>query len=400
MSTTLRTMVLVSGMTVWLADEAGAAEYQCLKADSSVRIAVEVKKAGHTLPCEVVAEDDRGERAVLYKAQYDRDYCPARIERTRSELEGDGWSCQKTSDINVVKSEDATADGSKDKTLNQLVDLSEGDSAQPIDNGKFVVASRQCRNGDNLRRIHIEAEDPDNGKPCELIYWADGDQSQPGQLLWRAEHDADFCPRRLETIVNKWAGDGWACDAGGVETAAVYTTQTTAPVKQPAPVTGVVSVPEIEEIEATETFPAELETAEGEPTADDAALEAIIVADAERIGQWMEVEPAIEIAARGDLNDDGADDAVVFLAYQSDQAVYRQYLMSYLVAGDGFELAGVKLLTGVQPPPAQARVDQIDKGVIWLTLPEDDGSRSEPTGYRLRNEQLVEVNPDQASTDN
>ena len=41
-----------------------------------MRIAIEVKKAGHTLPCEVVAEDDRGERAVLYSAQYDRELLP------------------------------------------------------------------------------------------------------------------------------------------------------------------------------------------------------------------------------------------------------------------------------------------------------------------------------------
>ena len=133
----------------------------------------------------------------------------------------------------------------------------------------------------------------------------------------------------------------------------------------------------------------------------DLALESVIAADAERIGEWMEVEPAIEIAARGDLNGDGSDDAVVFLAYQSDQAAYRQYLMSYLVDDDGYELASVKLLTDVGPPPAQARVEQIDKGVIWLTLPDEDGAASQQTGYRLQDQQLVEVDAQSpTNTDN
>ena len=125
----------------------------------------------------------------------------------------------------------------------------------------------------------------------------------------------------------------------------------------------------------------------------DQTLEAIITADAERIGEWMEVEPAIEIAARGDLNDDGSRRRRgIPCTYQSDQAAYRQYLMSYLVADDGYELASVKLLTGVNPPPGQARVEQIDQGVIWLSLPNEDGSTtSAQTGYRLRDQQLVEV---------
>ena len=109
----------------------------------------------------------------------------------------------------------------------------------------------------------------------------------------------------------------------------------------------------------------------------------------------MEVEPNIEVAARGDLNADGNDDAVVLLAYQSDQAAYRQYLMSYLVADETYELAGVKLLTGVSPPPDHAKVEQIDQGIIWLSLPGSSGSRLNPVGYMLRNQQLVEVDTSQ-----
>ena len=132
----------------------------------------------------------------------------------------------------------------------------------------------------------------------------------------------------------------------------------------------------------------------------DISLEAIIAADAERIGEWMEVDPAIEIAAHGDLNDDGKDDAVVFLTYQSGQAAYRQYLMSYLVTDDRYELASVKLLTRVRAPLEQAQVKEIDNGTIWLPLPGGDGLETAQTGFQLRDEELVEIDSDPASISN
>ncbi len=371
MSTIFRTLLLASSVTAWAATGATAAEYQCRKTDSSLRIAIEVKKAGHTLPCEVIAEDDRGDRAVLYSAQYDRNYCPSRIEKTRDELEQDGWTCQKTADRNVVRNEDAPIADVRQEARVQEKSEPAGSGGALTTNDKAIASSRQCRQGDSLRRIRIEVDDPGSGKPCELIYWADGDQSKPGQLLWRAEHDATFCPRRLDTIVNKWISEGWNCDNSEPQTAALETF----PVPE--------AKPEIPADAPSGSEKAEIGT--------DLALEAVVAADAERIGEWMEVEPAIEIAARGDLNDDGSDDAVVFLAYQSDQAAYRQYLMSYLVDNGSYELASVKLLTGVSPPPAQARVEQINEGIIWLTLPDENGSTPEQTGYRLRDQQLVEV---------
>ena len=345
MTTVFRALVLASSVTAWMATEAVAAEYQCWKSDSSLRIAIEVKKAGHTLPCEVIAEDDRGQRAVLYSARYDRDYCPARIERTREELEQEGWACEKTSDENIVGLEGQPIDNADRQTpASDAGDTGSG-GALVAGSGKVITTSLQCSKQNDLRRIRIEVEDVTRGRPCQLIYWADGDQSKPGQLLWRAEHDATFCPQRLEVITRKWVGEGWHCEASGTQTAAVVTT----PVARPE------STEAVDQALATPDARAE-EGDLADAVTPDPDLEAIIAADAERIGEWMDVEPAIEIAARGDLNDDGSDDAVVFMAYQSEQSAYRQYLMGYLVADRGYELAGVKLLTGVNPPPAQARV--------------------------------------------
>ena len=383
MSVTLRALTVVSGVVALTANEAAAAEYQCRKDSSALRIAVEVKKAGHTLPCEVTAEDDRGRRNVLYSAQFDRAYCPERIAQTRVELEQDGWTCLQTSAVNVVKRAVAGEVDERPIAALQLDNVQDDDVPQAAVVNRVVAASRQCRNGADTRLISIVVEDPSSGKPCELIYWADGDQNKLGERLWRAEHDASFCPRRLDTIVGKWAADGWQCEISDVETASLDGTPDAA----------------IDPNAQTQPASNDRESIVGDPLTDP-ALKAVVAADAERIGKWMEVDPAIEIAARGDLNNDGADDAVVFLTYQSDQAAYRQYLMGYLMAGDGYELASVKLLTGVSPPPAQARVDQIDEGVIWLTLPDEDDSTPNQTGYRLNDQELVEVEVGSTSGEN
>lgn len=373
-----------------------AAEYQCQKADSSLRLAIEVKKEGHTLPCEVIAEDDRGERAVLYSAQFDRDYCPIRIEKTRSELEADGWACEKSSDQNIVhgtgtlqSGRDLAAKPADTNTDDAAETTSAADAASaPADNGVSVADIRHCRRSGELRRIQIEVDNPERGKPCSLIYWAEDDRSDDGRLLWRAVHDADFCPKRLGTIVDKWSEEGWQCESVDVQTAALPKTES-----------GTTSPPELayEEVGQPPAKESTAEAASGGPIEANPKLKVIVEADAKRIGEWMEVEPVIEIAAHGDLNEDGNVDALVFLAYQSDQAAYRQYLMSYLGAGDSYELAGVKLLTGVSAPPAQAKVERIDEGVIWLSIAASDGTRRSSTGYVLRNQQLVEVDGESAS---
>ena len=66
-----------------------------------------------------------------------------------------------------------------------------------------------------------------------------------------------------------------------------------------------------------------------------------------------------------------------------------------MLADETYELAGVKLLTGVSPPPDDAKVEAIDEGVIWLSVPEENGERADPIGYRLRDQQLVEVDTSQ-----
>lgn len=343
-----------------------AGEYHCKFDDSTLRIAIEVKKAGHTLPCEVVAEDDRNERAVLYSAQFDRNYCPQRLEQKRAELEEEGWNCKKSSDINIVRGTDKllpveTPTASKSRAI--------------APNGAAISEHRVCKLNDDTRRLQIEVEDPNSGKPCKLVYWSESDRSESGQLLWRAEHDSEFCTKRLSFIVQKWGDEGWTCGDGDDETQRVAL---------PTPTE-----------EPTTPSSAEEDSQVVAKAVDAKVLQAIIEADARRIGEWMEVEPDIEVAAHGDLNDDGNDDAIVFLAYQSKQAAYRQYMMSYLVADETYELAGVKLLTGVSPPPAQAKVRQIDDGVIWLSLPGNEGTSPKPVGYVLRDQQLVEVDSSQ-----
>jgi hypothetical protein len=404
---------LACGLSAFSAVSAAAGEYQCRRDDSAVRIAVEVEKPGHTLPCEVIAEDDRGERALLYSAQYDRDYCPDRLEKTRSDLEDKGWACQKTSDINIVEGTGLLRPADEIEAEDVLAEEVPAEESRPARGpGDVIIAdARSCRRGDSLRRLRIEVEDPKSGKPCSLVYWSEDDRSETGEQLWRAEHDAEFCPKRLGFIVQKWIGEGWRCNAAddvAVQSAAVAAPETpeteAPPAAEPVPVVAAVETSEPEAPNAAApvepdpapaaTIPSATAIEKALPAAGgvDPKLQAVIEADAERIGAWMEVEPNIQIAGRGDLNADGRDDAVVFLAYQSEQSVYRQYLMSYLAGDDAYQLAGVKLLTGVSPPPAQAKVEQIDDGIIWLNLADETGTRRQQSiGYVLRDQQLVEI---------
>lgn len=363
-------LALVTGMTMM--SSANAGEYQCRIFDSALRIAVEVKKEGHTLPCEVISEDDRDGRVILFSAQYDRDYCPKRLEDKRTQLEESGWVCNRTSETNIVRGT------SKTEVASIAVAVSK--KPEPLPDGTVTTESRYCRQDDKSRLLKIQVEDVDRGKPCQLIYWAEDDQSDTGHLLWHAEHDAEFCTKRLGFIVDKWEGEGWQCQVGedGLPDTGDNELQTTAlsspASEEPAP------SPSIDAPQASNTISSEL-------------LQSVIDADARRISEWMEVEPDIEIAGHGDLDGDGTDDAVVFLAYQSEDLAYRQYLMSYLVTDDTYELAGVKLLTGMSSQPRQAKVQEIDDGVIWLSVPGTEVGQPKPVGYILKDQQLVKIDP-------
>jgi hypothetical protein len=429
MSVFLRLLALAVGLVALTPADAAALEYTCRKQDSSLRLALEVRRPGHTLPCEVVVENDRGERALLYSAQYDRNYCPSRIEKTRAEVEAEGWICEQTAAEPIAQTSNLSAGseaGEAEAAALERADAGTGEVAAPAPD-RSIVASQRCSKDGEARQVMIEVEDPAHGTPCDLLYWPDGDLSKPGELLWRAEHDATFCPSRLDSIIEKWTSEGWQCGGDEARRAALEPEGESSSERVPEAID---AAPEALAEDDAADLPRQAAEAAGVPPAapatgadaagadaagedaaaqqnragevgpsGDAALEAVVSADAERISEWMEVEPAIEIAARGDLNDDGTNDAVVVLAYQSDQTAYRQYLMSYLVADGGYELASVKLLAGIDPP-AQARVDQIDDGVIWVTMGHGDGSSPAQIGFRLQDQQLIEIDAERVEGGN
>ncbi|MGH1481394.1 MAG: hypothetical protein ACRBM6_22100 [Geminicoccales bacterium] len=392
----VRAAALALGTVPLAAAQVLAGEYQCQQDDAALRIAVEVKKEGHTLPCEVVIEEAQNRRSVLYSASFDRDYCPQQLEKTKGELEDDGWTCQQSSVVNIVAGTGI---------IRSLDDLAVSPNVLPVtSDGAAITASRSCNLGDDLRRLRIEVDNPQQGKPCSLIYWSETDRSETGQQLWRAEHDSNFCTKRLDFIVEKWTDEGWQCSADDtvIQTAA----RSIAPVVEEVDEQVQSQANEPDNTQVAVATPTTTETSELETLAEETTeqssllnprLQTIIEADAARIGEWMEVDADIEIAAYGDLNADGRDDAVVFLAYQSDQSAYRQYLMSYLDAEETYELAGVKLLTIVKSRPSEAEVEEIDEGVIWLKLVDADGTSLDPIGYQLRDQQLIQVDNNQQS---
>ncbi|NJO38939.1 MAG: hypothetical protein HC871_16735 [Rhizobiales bacterium] len=168
MSVIFRTLALAASLAALTAAEAAAVEYTCRKQDSSLRLALEVLRPGHTLPCEVVVENDRGERAVLFSAQYDRDYCPSRIEKTRAEVEQEGWICEKTAAEPIAQTSDLPAGGvagQAEVAAPERSDTSAGE-VQALDPDRTIVASQRCSKDGLSRQLMIEVDDPARARPA------------------------------------------------------------------------------------------------------------------------------------------------------------------------------------------------------------------------------------------
>ena len=57
-------------------------------------IEIEVDNLQTGLPCSVIDRRDADTQAVLWRAEFERDFCRRKAEETRSILEGRGWTCE------------------------------------------------------------------------------------------------------------------------------------------------------------------------------------------------------------------------------------------------------------------------------------------------------------------
>jgi len=81
--------------------------------------------------------------------------------------------------------------------------------------------SWSCKQGNNVREIHIQSESPSSTVPCSVVYKKVTEGAED-QTLWTAENDAGYCEEQAKAFVEKQVSWGWTCEetAGG-ESAAI-----------------------------------------------------------------------------------------------------------------------------------------------------------------------------------
>jgi hypothetical protein len=73
-----------------------------------------------------------------------------------------------------------------------------------------------CKQGNNVREIHIQSESPSSPVPCSVVYKKVTEGAED-QTLWTAENDAGYCEEKAKAFVEKQVSWGWTCEetAGG-----------------------------------------------------------------------------------------------------------------------------------------------------------------------------------------
>jgi hypothetical protein len=102
-----------------------------------------------------------------------------------------------------------------------------------------------------------------------------------------------------------------------------------------------------------------------------------------------------ELAAFGDLDADGLDDAAVLITYQADHQEYVQYLVAYLFKGETFQSVATKNVGGRFLDAVRAELQGITDGHILVELEALDGGAAccarRRAAIALDNGQLIEV---------
>jgi hypothetical protein len=294
--------------------------------------------------------------------------------------------------------------------------------------GTAAANETRCVRGDDaVRRVAVEAQDPDRGVPCEVVYWKDTEAPGVRSVLWSAETDADFCARKAGELVETLEGGGWSCSTAGEQPRAASREAPAAapspPAAAPSPPAAAPSPPAdsarpsvaddrpqppaqgTDDSEAASSVRAALAPPHGEAEADgDAAspagtaLDAIIEQNLVRLNDGVDGRFAAEIAEYGDLDGDGRDDGLVFFTYESQRLGKARFVAAYLFDGDSYALAATKPLAGSDDGVQSAEIESIEDGVISLRLNvlEPGDAACCPSGLRrqelvLRGGQLVEA---------
>jgi hypothetical protein len=311
-----------------------------------------------------------------------------------------------------------------------------------------TAAEFRCWNGELVRRIQLSGPDTTEGGACEVRYWRNANVTGTGQSLWRANRDNGFCAARARELVARLEAGGWTCSsgeqlAGAAPVAAAgwapepavradprpaATAQIgRAPLPEPAqaalpagPPSPVVSPPAPSMLSAeppsvaartelsappaerpppvvarVEPSASEERMAAPPPRANAALLDHVVEQTLNSVQELYGGDFRAELAALGDLDGDGLEDAAVLITYQADRNEYVQYLVAYLFNGETFQSVATKNVGGRFLDALRADLQGIAEGKILVELEALDGAAvccaRRRTAFALDNGQLVEV---------
>jgi hypothetical protein len=293
------------------------------------------------------------------------------------------------------------------------------------------AAEYRCWNGDLVRRIELSGADTAQGAACEVRYWRNAEAPGSGQSLWRANRGTDFCAARARELIARLEAGGWTCSSGarrasGAPTQAAAAAPQPASRTQPAPAAAAPAqigpAPEPEPAQgllpaspavspaAPSPLPVEPQSAvvaRIEPSGSDdrvaaspenshaALLDQIVEQTLHSVQELYGGHFQAELAAFGDLDDDGLQDAAVLITYQADRNEYVQYLVAYLFNGETFQSIATRNVGGRFLDALRADLQGIADGKILVELESLAGGATccarRRAAFALDNGQLVEV---------
>ena len=308
------------------------------------------------------------------------------------------------------------------------------------------AAEFHCRNGDLVRRIELRGPDTTEGAACEVRYWRNARALETGRSLWRANQDTEFCAARTRELIVRLEAGGWTCSPGeqsaaaaplpaaGVDPETVPRTESGAAISAPAPIARALepeppeatagaeppapavapkkepatrgearaepSAPPAEPARravarAEPSAPPEEPTARSPASARAALLDEVVEQTLHSVQELYGGQFQADLAAFGDLDGDGLEDAAVLITYQSDPEEYVQYLVAYLFNGETFQSVATRNVGGRFLDALRADLQGIADGRILVELEALDGGATccatRRTAFALENGQLVEV---------
>jgi hypothetical protein len=347
---------------------AEAAEFQCRNGDLVRRIDVSGTDTVQDASCEErywrnAATDDRGRS--LWRADHDPAYCVARARELMARLESEGWRC--------TSSEPATpaGDGAAGPVAHE--EPSPAEAPSPV-----VARTAPSAMPAAPPPSPAVAETAPSAMPATPPQSAVA-QTAPAAAPATASPSpalAQTAPLAMPAIPPWPAVAQPAPAAGPAPPASPDVAQTASPQSgRPPP-----AVP-------------------AHPSA--ALLDRVVEQTLRSVQELYGGQFEADVAAFGDLDRDGLEDAAVLVTYQADRKEHVQYLVAYLFNGETFRSVATKNVGGRFLDAVRADLQDIVDGRILVELEALDGGASccarHRTAFALENGQLVQVaDPDAA----